>query len=215
MFAYVLHIDTYFPLTSMHVYTIYFCVGLCEYNKCPTLSSACPPPPLFSTSSGELALFTCRGRRSGKCGWSDRSDLSSHYHGYVLWWLFFFPSSTAKWNKYALAPVCISPQDFSHHSLQACANYSQSKKAQGESSAPKPEQGGVGGGGGAAVKRATHLSCDKSISVFNRAETKQARGGCEADGCESRRRRFDSEKQQMNSNSLTHTNKSPCVTHSK
>lgn len=75
------------------------------------------------------------------------------------------PSITTQWNKYALATVCIGPQHFSHcswRSWSVCKLHSPEK----------PEKDEVGGVGGeeAPSTSTKHLSCDKSISVFNRVE---------------------------------------------
>lgn len=98
------------------------------------------------------------------------------------------PSVTTQWNKYALAPVCVSPQRFYHRSLRArslCKLLSV-KKAQGKRK--KNREGWSWGGIEEALSK--HLRSDKSISVFNRVE--EMCGRCGARGWESAKHRVES-----------------------
>lgn len=98
------------------------------------------------------------------------------------------PSVTTQWNKYALAPVCVSPQRFYHRSSRArslCKLLSV-KKAQGKRK--KNREGWSWGGIEEALSK--HLRSDKSISVFNRVE--EMCGRCGARGWESAKHRVES-----------------------
>lgn len=157
----------------------------CLSDKLPIFSCVCtnrPPPSL-----PRLALFLPAGeRRSGKCGSSYRSDLSSHYLRACA--AAAFAKRHYSMNKYALAPVCVSPQRFYHRSSRArslCKLLSV-KKAQGKRK--KNREGWSWGGIEEALSK--HLRSDKSISVFNRVE--EMCGRCGARGWESAKHRVES-----------------------